>query len=72
MYWTDWGEVPKIERVGMDGAVDTRAVLIDKDIFWPNGLTLDYQDSRLYWADAKLKSINRLVDCAIGCATRNV
>ena len=41
MYWTDWGEVPKIERAGMDGS--DRFVIINTEIYWPNGLTLDYE-----------------------------
>ena len=58
MYWTDWGEVPKIERAGMDGSPHSRKVLIKNEIVWPNGITLDYQSSRIYWADAKLASIS--------------
>uniref|UniRef100_A0A673HQR6 Low-density lipoprotein receptor-related protein 6-like n=1 Tax=Sinocyclocheilus rhinocerous TaxID=307959 RepID=A0A673HQR6_9TELE len=57
MYWTDWGEVPKIERAGMDGT--HRSVLIDSEIYWPNGLTLDYDLQKLYWADAKFSFIHR-------------
>uniref|UniRef100_A0A8B9LD61 Low density lipoprotein receptor-related protein 6 n=1 Tax=Astyanax mexicanus TaxID=7994 RepID=A0A8B9LD61_ASTMX len=57
MYWTDWGEIPKIERAGMDGT--NRAIIIDTDIYWPNGLTLDYSQQKLYWADAKFNFIHR-------------
>ena len=57
MYWTDWGEVPKIERAGMDGS--DRFVIINTEIYWPNGLTLDYEERKLYWADAKLNFIHR-------------
>lgn len=57
MYWTDWGEVPKIERAGMDGT--HRAMIIEKEIYWPNGLTLDYSQQKLYWADAKYNFIHR-------------
>ncbi|EDO49133.1 predicted protein [Nematostella vectensis] len=51
MFWTDWGEEPKIERAGMDGT--QRTVIVSKDIFWPNGLTIDHNDKRIYWTDAK-------------------
>ncbi|XP_074659791.1 low-density lipoprotein receptor-related protein 6-like [Tubulanus polymorphus] len=54
IYWTDWGEVPKIERAAMDGDNTHRAVIVNENIHWPNGLTLDYAESRIYWADAKL------------------
>ena len=58
MYWTDWGEMPKIERAGMDGNQLQRSVIIKDHIYWPNGLTLDYEDSQIYWADAKLTFIH--------------
>lgn len=55
MYWTDVGEDPKIERAGMDGL--RRSVLISTNIYWPNGLTIDYVNSKIYWIDAKLEYI---------------
>ncbi|OWF50740.1 low-density lipoprotein receptor-related protein 6-like [Mizuhopecten yessoensis] len=58
MYWTDWGETPKIERASMDGNQSSRSVIIKDDVFWPNGLTLDYDESKIYWADAKLSFIH--------------
>jgi low density lipoprotein receptor-related protein 5/6 len=58
MYWSDWGEEPKIEKAGMDGNPVTRQVLINEEIHWPNGLAIDYAESKLYWADAKRQSIN--------------
>ena len=50
--------MPKIERAGMDGSLDTRQVVISENIYWPNGLTLDYDAERIYWADAKLHFIH--------------
>ena len=50
MYWTDWGEPAKIERASMDGS--NRTVLHDTELIRPNGLAIDYQLQRLYWADA--------------------
>ena len=50
MYWTDWGEPAKIERASMDGS--NRIVLHNTRLTWPNGLAIDYQLQRLYWADA--------------------
>lgn len=29
------------------------------DIYWPNGLTIDLLEQKLYWADAKLSFIHR-------------
>lgn len=28
------------------------------NIYWPNGLTVDYQDRKIFWADAKLNFIH--------------
>lgn len=60
MFWTDWGGVPKIERSGMDGDQTTRSTIIGSNIQWPNGLTIDYADNKIYWADAK---INYIASC---------
>ena len=49
MYWTDWGNRPKIEKAGMDGS--RRQVLISHNITWPNGLVLDKENGRIYWTD---------------------
>ena len=59
MYWTDYGETPKIERAGMDGREESRSIIIGEDISWPTGLALDYEMSRIFWVDVKLKSIFR-------------
>lgn len=55
MYWSDWGEKPKIERAGMDGS--DRIVLIRNNLTWPNGLAIDHTAGKLYWADGGTKSI---------------
>lgn len=39
--------------------VSHRKVLVNQNIYWPNGLTIDLQDQKLYWADAKLSFIHR-------------
>ncbi|KAF5269791.1 hypothetical protein FQA39_LY08572 [Lamprigera yunnana] len=51
VFWTDWGPTPKIEKAEMDGG--NRKSIVTESVFWPNGLTLDYTASRIYWADAK-------------------
>ncbi|KFM82476.1 Low-density lipoprotein receptor-related protein 6, partial [Stegodyphus mimosarum] len=60
MFWTDWGESPKIEKASMDGNQTTRKVIVSTDIFWPNGIAADYDTKRIYWADAKLKLISSM------------
>ena len=52
MFWTDWGKEPKVERAEMDGS--NRRVIIQQNIQWPNGLTLDYNNQKLFWTDAKV------------------
>ncbi|XP_042234557.1 low-density lipoprotein receptor-related protein 4-like [Homarus americanus] len=51
LFWTDWGNMSKIERSYLDGT--ERKVLLDVDIGWPNGLTIDYKMRRIFWNDAK-------------------
>lgn len=59
MYWADWGERPRIERAGMDGDPATRQTLVDgTELYWPNGLTIDFVESRFYWTDVKLRYIH--------------
>jgi len=55
MYWSDWGTVPKIEQAGMDGS--QRAPFITHNLTWPNGLAIDHDLRRLYWADGGTKAI---------------
>ncbi|XP_068676353.1 very low-density lipoprotein receptor-like isoform X2 [Montipora foliosa] len=57
MFWTDWGEHAKIEKCGMNGDPKTREALITTNIMWPNALTIDYTIDRIWWADAKLHTI---------------
>lgn len=52
MYWTDWGTHAKIERATLGG--NFRMEIVNSSLVWPNGLTLDYVDERIYWADASL------------------
>ena len=57
MFWSDWGEKPRIVRASMDGT-DRRDV-ITEDVKWPNGLAVDFKDPRLFWLDAH-KEFSRL------------
>ncbi|KAL7037291.1 hypothetical protein ACKWTF_009156 [Chironomus riparius] len=56
MFWSDWGSNPRIERAGMDGT--HRQTIVSYDVKWPNGLTLDIVQKRIYWVDAKLNVIS--------------
>ena len=51
MYWSDWNSPAKIEVANMDGTA--RDILVQGGgLSWPNGLAIDYQARKLYWADA--------------------
>lgn len=56
LFWTDWGEYPRIERVALNG--EKRDTIIKTKIFWPNGLTVDIPNKRIYFADSKLDYID--------------
>ncbi|XP_063845968.1 very low-density lipoprotein receptor-like isoform X2 [Scylla paramamosain] len=56
VYWTDWGNAPKIERSGLDGNERT-PLIIAPDVHWPNGITVDYTNKKLYWCDGYLNKI---------------
>lgn len=52
MYYTDWGRFPRIERSSLAGR--NQQVLVSTGLGWPNGLTIDFEEDKLYWADAQL------------------
>ena len=55
LFWSDWGDSPKIERAGMDGS--HRQTIVSETVKWPNGLTLDLVMEKVYWVDAKLNLV---------------
>nr|XP_031843623.1 vitellogenin receptor-like [Nomia melanderi] len=55
MYWTEWGANSRISMAGMDGK--NSRVIIAENLKWPNSLSIDYANNRLYWIDRKLKLI---------------
>ena len=55
MFWTDWGEVAKIEQSFMDGS--GRRTIVDSDLSQPNAVTVDYLSEKIYWADSDLDKI---------------
>ncbi|KAJ0023663.1 hypothetical protein NQD34_003562 [Periophthalmus magnuspinnatus] len=58
LFWTEWGQYPRIERSRLDGS--QRAVLVNVSISWPNGISIDYEDGLLYWCDARTDKIERI------------
>lgn len=55
MFFTDYGQIPKVERCDMDG--QNRTKLVDSKIVFPHGITLDLVNRLVYWADAYLDYI---------------
>lgn len=58
MIWSDWGDIPKIESASMDGEASTRRTLVNENIVWPNGLTIDPEKELIYWVDGNLKFLD--------------
>ncbi|WAR23223.1 LRP6-like protein [Mya arenaria] len=54
LYWTDWGTAT-IERATHDGL--EREILINDFLYYPNGLTIDFIEGRMFWVDAGLDYI---------------
>lgn len=40
----------------MDGS--NRTIIVSEKLYWPNGLSIDYPNKRLYFADARLDYID--------------
>uniref|UniRef100_A0AAX7SCN2 EGF-like domain-containing protein n=1 Tax=Astatotilapia calliptera TaxID=8154 RepID=A0AAX7SCN2_ASTCA len=55
MFWTEIGNVVKIERAGMDGS--ERRALVNSSLGWPGGVAVDAVSERVYWTDERLKAI---------------
>lgn len=58
MYWSDWGDTPHISVAEMDGK--GRQLFVTKDLAYPNGLSIDKPNKRLYWVDAKSQTIESI------------
>ncbi|CEF65000.1 LDLR class B repeat and Epidermal growth factor-like domain and EGF-like calcium-binding domain and Low-density lipoprotein (LDL) receptor class A repeat and Six-bladed beta-propeller, TolB-like domain-containing protein [Strongyloides ratti] len=59
IFWTDWGKHAKIERSAMNGNY-RQVIASGENIKWPNGLALDLLEKKVYFADAKIKSISSM------------
>ena len=56
IYWTDFGEKPRIEKSGLDGS--NRALVVATNIDMPTDIIIDYSENRLYWVDGRLQIIS--------------
>ncbi|XP_065210079.1 low-density lipoprotein receptor-related protein 6 [Planococcus citri] len=57
LFWTDWGDIAKIERCSMNGDLSTRKIIATEGLYWPNSISLDVIEKKLYWIDGKLMKI---------------
>lgn len=55
MYWSQVGQNRKIEVANMDG--DDRRMLVRRGLYYPNGLTLDETENKLYWVDELFQTL---------------
>ncbi|TNN77575.1 Low-density lipoprotein receptor-related protein 2 [Liparis tanakae] len=55
MFWTEIGDVVKIERAGMDGS--ERRAVVNSSLGWPGGVAVDAISERVYWTDERLSTI---------------
>ncbi|XP_056135703.1 low-density lipoprotein receptor-related protein 4 [Lampris incognitus] len=55
MFWSEIGNVAKIERAGMDGS--ERRAVVNTSLGWPGGVAVDTMSDRVYWTDERLKAI---------------
>ncbi len=54
MFWSDWG-LKVIQRASLNGK--NIKVLINDNLNFVNGLTIDYKNDRIYWVDAAFDKI---------------
>lgn len=68
IFWTNWNEAsPSIQRCFASGAHPKS--IVTKNIVVPNGLAIDHQMEKLFWADAALDKIEMCdfdgLDCQV-------
>lgn len=52
LFFTDWNAFhPSISRANLDGE-DRKDLFSQPEVFWPNGITVDFIAERIYWVDA--------------------
>ncbi|KAB1278729.1 Low-density lipoprotein receptor-related protein 1B [Camelus dromedarius] len=50
--------MPCIGKARLDGS--EKVVLVSMGIAWPNGISIDYEENKLYWCDARTDKIERI------------
>lgn len=57
LYFSSWHLQAYIAKMGMDGSNFKRIITWENGIAWPNALTIDFVNQRIYFADAQLDYI---------------
>ena len=55
LFWTNVKSFASIFSAGMDGS--RPVTVIDTGLEFPNGIAIDFENSRLYWADVTLGTL---------------
>jgi len=55
LFVTEWGRIPRIVKMNFDGS--NHNAIINSDIVWPNGITVDELLNRIFWTDAQRDTI---------------
>ncbi|XP_072181314.1 low-density lipoprotein receptor-related protein 6-like [Diadema setosum] len=58
IYWTDWGNSPKIEKASSSGT--RREILVTENLMFPNGITIDPEARILYWCDSNFPDDSKI------------
>ncbi|XP_060587389.1 sortilin-related receptor-like, partial [Ruditapes philippinarum] len=59
IYWSDWGNEPRIETSTMDGGNRSIIVSFEPDS-WPSAIALDVKSMNLFWAEAHYHVIGQI------------
>ena len=60
LYWCDWGNQAKIERISLDGDTNTRKVIHMRGNSRPNGLVIDFATDHLFWFDDLRRTVETI------------
>ncbi|XP_014780688.1 low-density lipoprotein receptor-related protein 2, partial [Octopus bimaculoides] len=55
LFWTEWQVNPSIHRMDLDG--ENEIVIVNKKLFWPVGLAIDFPNKRLYFIEGRMDYI---------------
>ena len=56
IYWTDWGDQPKIERAELSGK-NRMTILDHNEVTWASSIAIDHTLEKIFWADLNMRRI---------------